>query len=168
MSLTMERMCGFLSVVCQPSNTSALPSINWKLKNSAIILNKWQANSYSTLMIKHGTSFSTFFVTKLDGGCVPVNSEWEGGSLSGCSNKEIIALPAEPSKGEGGVSWSVTLVFCWIPGGPLSSARSKEDNIAQSPKDLLSWGSIKSERHWTHAQDRGCEDMAFIEGSVVN
>lgn len=76
MSLTMDRMCGF---VCAQSNTSQPPSIRWKLKNSAIILNKWQANSNTTPMIKQMTSVSPFFVTELDGSCVYVKYEWEGG-----------------------------------------------------------------------------------------
>lgn len=103
MSLTMDRMCGFLSVACKQSNTSKLPSVNWKLKNSAIILNKWQANSYTTPMIKQMTSFSTFFVTKLDGSCIYGEYEWEGGSLWGCSNNEIIAPMPEISN------------RCWAP-----------------------------------------------------
>ena len=126
MSLTMDRMCVFRSVVCEQSHTSKLPSINWKWKNSAIILNKWQANSYTIPMIKQMTSFSTFFITKLDGGCVYVKYEWEGGCVSGCSNNEITAPVAglsnrcRPAHGKS----SLSSFQIWLP--PFFSVQSKE------------------------------------------
>lgn len=95
MSATMDSVCGFLSLVWEWSNTLELPSINWKLRNSTIILKKWQANSYTMLMIKQVTSFSTFFVTKLDHSCVYGKCEWEWRSVSGCSNCDTIAHRAE-------------------------------------------------------------------------
>lgn len=122
MSVTTDRVCGFLSLVWERSNTSELPSINWKLRNPAIILKKWQANSYTTLMIKQMTSSSTFFVTKLDRGCVYGKHEWEWGSVSGCSNCETIAYGAEcrPPR----ATSSSHSLRVWLQ--PLFSARSKE------------------------------------------
>lgn len=158
MSLTMGRMCGFLSVAHEHSNTSKLPSINWKLKNSAIILNKWQANSYTTPMIKQMTSFSTFFVTKLDCSCIYVKYEWEGGSLSGCSNNEIGA-PPPPSRAlqqRLATSWQV---FPWFTLDPtLVSFQCPEqgDTLSQTPKDLLTWHSITSKCCWVRGQEVCC------------
>lgn len=155
MSLTMDRMCGFLSVVCEQSNTSELPSINWKRKNSAIMLNKWQANSYTTLMIKQMTSFSTFFVTKLDSGCVYVKYEWEGGNLSGCLNNEMTAPMAEfwnrgsPAHGKS----SLGSFQIWLPLFSMSRARRY---VVRTPKDLLPWHSTKSKCCWTHGQELWC------------
>lgn len=151
MSLTMDRMCRFLSVVCEQSNTSELPSINWKLKNSAIILNKWQANSYTMQMIKQMTNFSTFFVTKLDGGCTYGRDE-RGGSLSGCSKNEIIDPTAQLSNRcrPARRTPSFSSLWVWLPSLSMSRARR---HVVQAPKDLLTRHSIKSKCCWTHGQE---------------
>lgn len=171
MSLTMDRMCGFLSVAHEQSNTSKLPSINWKLKNSAIILNKWQANSYTTPMIKQMTSFSTFFVTKLDSNCIYVKYEWEGGSLSSCSNNEIGAphQPGAAFKQMLATSWQVFPRVTPDPTSVSFQCPVQGDVLSQTPKDLLTWHSITSKCCWIHGQEVCCtKHSEFSEGSVVS
>lgn len=151
MSLTMDRMCGFLSVACEQSNTSKLPSINWKLKNSAIILNKWQANSYTTTMIKQMTSFSTFFVTKLDGSRIYGKYEWEGGLSGGSDNERIAPMPelsnsCRPPRDKLCLGSHLIWPRC------LFNVQGKEIRCPK-PKDLLTWHSIKSKCHWTRGQE---------------
>lgn len=155
MSLTMDRTCGSLSVVCEQSNTSELPSINWKRKNSAIILNKWQANSYTMPMIKQMTSFSSFFVTKLDGGSVYGKPEWEEGSLSGCSNNEITGSAAELSNRCRPARGKSSLGSLQISLPSLSNVQSRR-YVVQTPKDLLPWHLINSKCCWTCGQELWC------------
>lgn len=143
MSLTMDRICGF---VCEQSNTSQPPSIHWKLKNSAIILNKWQANSVATPMIKQMTSFSPFFVSKLDGSCVYVKYEWEGGSVSGCSDNDNCPH-CRAFKLVQANSWSAFPQF--TPDlTSISSTSQARTEFGQTPQDLLSWRSIKWKWCW--------------------
>lgn len=147
MSLTMDRMCGFLSVVWEQSNTLELPSISWKLKNSAIILNKWQANPYTTLMIKQMTSFSTFFATELDDGCVQMKYERKGARVSACSRYELIAHTVRLSGTARPPPASFTLDLTLV-----SLETRARRYIVCSSVDPLTWCLVESESFWPLSQ----------------
>lgn len=165
MNLTMPRTCGFLPVVCEQSHTSARPGIRWKLRNSAITLNKWQANSYTTPMIKQMTSVAASFVTKVDG-AVWMWDVSEGAGLSGCWTEEAAPPQAAPQWQAG--SWPGVPGSTRIGLRSLSNVQSRELRCA-TPKDLLTWHSIKSKCCWTCGRDLWClRHPELSQGSVIN
>ena len=96
-----ERQLGVSCIDCHDTETLALRSPRWTVKNALKAIGLPEPNAQQQRIIACGQCHATYSVMKRDGQSVDVNLPWEGGAWGDISIEDIVAnLKTDPARQE--------------------------------------------------------------------